>query len=104
MAGYNSMWEVCWVSRATGPDDNGQPAYTDPQPTRAWITRRTKLLRKEDGTDIASTAQVTLPPSVTAAVNDWIFLPETPHRAQVVQQTSLAKGPFGIKAHTVAFL
>jgi hypothetical protein len=102
MMGHSLLCDFCTVEPKTGTDGNGQPTYGTAVGTRARITEKTKILRKEGGTDIISTAQVTLPPGITVAAQDRVTLPGG--TALPVLQVEAGRGEFGTKTQTVAFL
>lgn len=96
------LWELCTVYPRTGINANGQPISGTPYTAVCNVTRKTKTLKTDNGTDIQSTAQVTLPAEFSIQAQDKIILPEG--TALKVQDVVAVYGAYGIKSHTVAYL
>lgn len=102
MLGHAHIWETVTVYRKTGIDRNGNPTYGPAIPALCSITRKTKTMRSQGGTDIQSSAQVTLPPEIIPCVQDKIMLPEG--KTLMVQEVTLVTGAYGQFSHSVAWL
>lgn len=102
MLGHAHLWEVCTFYRRTGVNANGQPTYGAAIQVDCWISRKTKTLRAQGGTDIQSSAQVTFPADIIPAAQDKVILPEG--KTLVVQDVAIITGAYGKYSHSVAFL
>lgn len=103
MIGHDHLWEIVLIYRKTGTDGNGQPTHSAAGiVARAHVTRKSKTLKTVEGTDIISTAQVTLPPGVPVSNGDKIILREG--TSLLVQEASPSYGDYSVLSHWVAFL
>lgn len=97
------MWATCTLYRKTGTDGNGQPTYGTGIPiSDCAITYKTKIIKRDSGSDILSVAQVTFPAEVIPCVQDKIMLSDG--NMLEVQDVSLATGAYGAFSHSVAWL